>query len=121
MKSLKALIALAGATLILSGAAQAQTLNVGDPAPPIQVAQWVKGTPVTGFEKVKIYVVEFWATWCGPCKVSIPHLNGIHLKFKDKGLVVIGQDVFERRAAKPLDVILCDDRDHARSIGQFFR
>src|SRR5438874_238478 len=59
-------------------------------------AHGCKGEPVKDFEKGKAYIVEFWATWCGPCRVSIPHLNEIHNKFKDKNLVVIGQDCWER-------------------------
>jgi thiol-disulfide isomerase/thioredoxin len=35
-------------------------------------------------------ILEFWATWCPPCRESIPHLNQIHAKFKDRGLVIIG-------------------------------
>lgn len=38
----------------------------------------------------KPYVLEFWATWCGPCKQSIPHLNEVYKKYKDKGLEIIG-------------------------------
>ena len=71
------------------------TLKVGDPAPKLQNGLWVQGEPVKEFQPGKAYIVEFWATWCGPCRDSIPHLNEIHNKFKDKGLVVIGQDSFE--------------------------
>ncbi|HRT55937.1 MAG TPA: TlpA disulfide reductase family protein [Candidatus Paceibacterota bacterium] len=75
---------------------QAATLKVGDPAPKLEVGKWVQGDPVTRFEPGKAYLVEFWATWCGPCRATIPHLNELHNKFKDKGLVVIGQNVWER-------------------------
>src|SRR4051812_48189635 len=74
---------------------RAATLKVGDKAPPLQVSKWMQGDPVKDFEKDKAYLVEFWATWCGPCRQSIPHLNEIHNKYKDKGLVVIGQDCWE--------------------------
>ena len=71
------------------------TLKVGDPAPKLQVAKWIQGDPVKEFEKGKVYIVEFWATWCGPCKATIPHLNDLHKKYKDKGVVVIGQSIGE--------------------------
>jgi len=73
-----------------------QKLKVGDPAPKLQTGKWVQGDPVTQFQKGKAYIVEFWATWCGPCRASIPHLNEIYTKYKDKGLIVIGQNSWEQ-------------------------
>ena len=55
---------------------------------------WIQGTPVTAFEKDKIYVVELWATWCKPCVAAMPHLNQLSQKFAGK-ITFIGQDVME--------------------------
>lgn len=70
--------------------APAPTLKVGDAAPALAVTNWVKGDAVTGFEKGRPYVVEFWATWCGPCIQAMPHLTELQREYKDKGLVIIG-------------------------------
>jgi len=94
MKWTTALCALTASAAL--AATEEVTLRVGDPAPKLATGKWVQGQPVKDFEKGKAYIVEFWATWCGPCKVSIPHLNEIHNKYKDKGLVVIGSDCWER-------------------------
>jgi thiol-disulfide isomerase/thioredoxin len=64
--------------------------KLGDPAAPLAVKEWVKGGPVNVNDGKAIYVVEFWATWCGPCKVSIPHLSALQREYKDKGVVVVG-------------------------------
>ena len=68
-------------------------LSVGDPAPKLQVQEFVKGEPVKEFARGKIYVVEFWATWCGPCRESIPHLT--ELQKENKAVTFIGVSIDE--------------------------
>ncbi len=94
------------ASIALAFAAQtAQAdLTIGDPAPKFQVGKWIQGEPVKEFDTNHVYIVDFWATWCPYCLTSIPHLNELWQKFKDKGVIVIGQDVWEQNdsAVAPL-------------------
>jgi len=80
-----------------SGAPQAQAS--GEPAAALAVAHWVKGDPVDVSSGVQ--VVEFWATWCPPCRTSIPHLTELQEKFKDRGVNIIGVSNEELDTVKP--------------------
>jgi thiol-disulfide isomerase/thioredoxin len=64
-------------------------LKVGDAAPALKASKWLQGE-VNGFTKGHVYVVEFWATWCGPCIVMMPHLAELQQTYKNKGVTVIG-------------------------------
>ena len=97
MKIISNLQAFAATTVLLASlCASGATLSVGDPAPKLQPGKWIQGDPVTAFDSNHVYIVEFWATWCGPCRESIPHLNELYQKFKDQGLIAIGQDAWEQ-------------------------
>jgi thiol-disulfide isomerase/thioredoxin len=74
--------------------AMAQSLKVGDAAPKLGVKSFLKGDPIKEFDAGKTYVVEFWATWCGPCKVSIPHLTDLQKKYP--AVPFIGVSVWEQ-------------------------
>jgi len=64
-------------------------LKVGDTAPAFNVSKWLQGKEVKSFEKGKIYVVEFWATWCTPCIRMMPHMSALQQEYKDKGVTFI--------------------------------
>lgn len=90
MRKLIFTITLVGA-LVLT-AVEAHAAKLGDPAKPLVVSEWIKNGPVD-LAKGKgknIYVIEFWATWCPPCRASIPHLTALQKKYKDKGLIAVG-------------------------------
>ena len=58
----------------------ATLLVVGSAAPPLSLAKTVKGKEPKPEDRSKSYVVEFWATWCPPCRTSIPHLTELQKK-----------------------------------------
>jgi len=78
---------------VLRPGAHAQQLQPGMPAPAMSVKAWYKDSPVMDFDAAKIYVVEFWATWCGPCREGIPHIT--ELARKNKDVTFVGISVWE--------------------------
>lgn len=108
------------ATLFLGITAFAQkgeiTLKMGDKAPDLKV-KWIKGTPVNQFEDNMLYLVEFWSTWCGPCKAAMPHLSELARKYQGK-VTFIGVNVWERDTKdQPYDSITPDVEEFVKTMG----
>ncbi len=101
---------------IALGAAESRALDLGDPAPPLTISEWIKGDPVeikhapatrpaegdataegataerapdAAEPDAPIYVLKFWATWCPPCRASIPLMTELQRAYGDKGVVVV--------------------------------
>ncbi len=79
-----------------SASVQEAALKVGDPAPALTIEKWIKGGPIAKFEAGHVYVVEFWATWCGPCIASMPHISALQQEYAGKA-TVIGTNIWERK------------------------
>ncbi|MEE8153466.1 MAG: redoxin domain-containing protein [Phycisphaerales bacterium] len=118
------------ACLVLTTAAVGQRgkLSVGDAAPGLDIDTWVKGEETT-IESGKVYVIEFWATWCAPCRKSIPHLTELQEQYEDAGLVIIGISDEEAGKVRPfvdkmgdrMNYIVATDRREATNRAWFRR
>jgi thiol-disulfide isomerase/thioredoxin len=110
LKSILGLMAIA----ILLTPAVSMAGSLGDTAPDLQISDWVKGDAVT-LEEGKVYVIEFWATWCPPCRQSIPHLTEVQKKFKDKA-TLIGISSEDTATVKPFVKKMADKMDYTVAV-----
>jgi thiol-disulfide isomerase/thioredoxin len=93
-RRLRALVA----ALALAGAAQALAVEPGEPAP--EFALPTAGGEIIALDRLRgqVVYVDFWASWCGPCRRSFPWMNEMHRKYGGKGLAIVAINVDRKRA-----------------------
>lgn len=90
-----------GIALALTAVSYA-SLNIMDAGPKVgEQAPEITGKTIEGKDfklkemNDKLVLVDFWATWCPPCKIEIPHLQAAYKKYRDQGLEIVSVDVNE--------------------------
>ncbi len=95
---------------------QAPKVFIGDKAPELRYGTWLKGKPFKNYEKGRLYLFEFWATWCGPCIASMPHLSEFARERKNEA-TVIAVNIWEKTGDKPYESSLPKVSKFVKSMG----
>jgi len=115
--------------MIFLGAAASSRAQDAGSAPPDFSARDTAGKAVKLSDlKGKVVLLDFWATWCPPCRVEVPNLIHIFRQFRDKGFVLISvsldRDLEAARAfvrAKEMDWVHIIDADAGRQIAEKYQ
>ena len=85
MKTTVRMMTWMGALAVMILPLPAGAIGLGDQAPRLQVDHWISGAPLLRQPRSggSVYVIEFWATWCPPCRTSIPHLSELQRRYSD--------------------------------------
>jgi cytochrome c biogenesis protein CcmG, thiol:disulfide interchange protein DsbE len=113
-KTLIVLAALAVAAVLIPAHAPAATaLSPGQAAPSVELAT-VDGKPVTlASFKGNVVLVDFWASWCGPCGTAFPAIEDLFQEYRTRGFEVLAVNLDEKR--RDADRFLAD-RPHAMTV-----
>jgi thiol-disulfide isomerase/thioredoxin len=98
------------AAAVLASAPRAlASAEPGQPAPALVVKELSGNTFDLSAERGKVTIVNFWATWCPPCRKQIPELESIYKHYQSRGLMVVG--------------VSCDtvQGDGVKAVGPFIR
>ncbi|MCY4019388.1 MAG: TlpA disulfide reductase family protein [Chloroflexi bacterium] len=130
--SLGTLVLLAGflalaLTLALQLARQNATQPTGGPAPDFHLTLFEGGELRLSELRGRVILLNFWASWCPPCRDEAPDLHALHSDFSDAGLTIIGINILESSREKALDFIAefglsyANGEDRGQFIAELYR
>lgn len=95
IKTINKALVLLFISLAMASTIRAQSLEVGAELNRYPKVDWLRGEAIDKLDPNKTYIIECWATWCGPCKAAIPHMNDLYRKYGDR-IVFVGQNIWEK-------------------------
>ncbi|MBR5832807.1 MAG: AhpC/TSA family protein [Bacteroidales bacterium] len=89
-------------TKVLEGLRKLEKTSVGKPYTDLDLLEGeaMTATKLSQHIAGKVALIDFWASWCGPCRAEIPNIAEMHKKYADKGVVVIGLNVWDKPDAQ---------------------
>ena len=91
-----AVLRLAALGLAALATAPASALDAGAPAPELSLPGLKEAVSLAGL-KGKVVYVDFWASWCGPCRQSFPFMNDLQAKYRAQGLEILAVNLDAKR------------------------